>query len=203
MGVHFLDTHTHLESPVHRASARVKLAVAVALVATTVVMPLKYWGWFVSAGAFLVAVLLVSRIPPVYVLMRMLFIEPFVLGTAVLTLFQPDGGWVFLSVMIKTTISILTMVLLANTTPFTELLGVLKSLRVPALLVTTIALMYRYLFIVLDEAQRMRRARRARTFTRLPTKGWGNLSAVLSRLFVRAHERSERTYAALCARGWK
>jgi cobalt/nickel transport system permease protein len=126
-----------------------------------------------------------------------------VLGTAVLTLFQPDGGWVVLSVLIKTTLCIVTMILLANTTPFTELLHVLKRLHVPSLLVTTIALMYRYLFIVLDEAQRMRRARRARTFTRMPTRGWGNLSAVLGRLFVRAHDRSERTYAAMCARGWK
>jgi len=95
------------------------------------------------------------------------------------------------------------MTLLANTTPFTDLLGVLRRLRVPTLLITTIALMYRYLYIVVDEATRMRRARRARTFSRLPTFGWANLSAVLSRLFVRTNERSERTYAAMCARGWK
>ena len=44
------------------------------------------------------------------------------------------------------------MVLLSNTTPFSELLRVLKAARVPALLVTTLSLMYRYLFVLVDES---------------------------------------------------
>ena len=203
MGIHFLDTYTHLESPVHRAPTWAKLLFASAGVVGTVATPIGYWGWFVGYAIVLAGVLGVSRIPVMFLVMRLLYIEPFVLGTAVLTVFQPNGGWIFLSVVIKTTLSILTMVLLANTTPFTELLEIMKRLRVPGLLVTTIALMYRYLYIVVDESARMRRARRARTFSRLPTYGWANISAVLSRLFVRTNERSERTYAAMCARGWK
>jgi cobalt/nickel transport system permease protein len=203
MGIHFLDTFTHLDSPVHRAATLSKLLIALGSVIAIVVTPLHFWPFFAGYTLVLLLVLAVSRIPKLFMIMRLLYIEPFVLGAAVLTLFQPNGGWVFLSVVIKTTLCIITMTLLANTTPFSDLLTVLKRLHVPGLLVTTIALMYRYLFIVLDEAHRMRRARRARTFSRLPTRGWSNLGAVLGRLFVRTHERSERTYAAMCARGWK
>ena len=95
------------------------------------------------------------------------------------------------------------MVLLANTTPFAELLRVLKAARVPALLVTTLSLMYRYLFVLLDESQRMRRARLSRTFTGRQARSWRTRASVLGQLFIRSGERAERIYGAMCARGWR
>jgi cobalt/nickel transport system permease protein len=80
---------------------------------------------------------------------------------------------------------------------------VLQRVRVPGLLITTIALMHRYLFVLADEAERMRRARLSRTFTRGKRFGWGSLATVVGQLFVRASERAERIYDAMCARGWK
>jgi cobalt/nickel transport system permease protein len=76
-------------------------------------------------------------------------------------------------------------------------------MRVPALLVTTLALMHRYLFVLLDESERMRRARSSRTFWRQRRARWRMLGTVVGQLFVRASERAERIYAAMCARGWK
>jgi len=74
---------------------------------------------------------------------------------------------------------------------------------VPALLVTTMALMHRYLFVLVDESDRMRRARASRTLVRRRGLGWGMPAEVIGRLFVRASERAERIYLAMCARGWK
>jgi cobalt/nickel transport system permease protein len=95
------------------------------------------------------------------------------------------------------------MLLLANTTPFSDLLRVLKRLHVPALLVTTLALMYRYLFVLIDEAQRMKRARTSRTFSSKRSWTWHMSATVISQLFIRASERAERIYDAMCARGWR
>jgi cobalt/nickel transport system permease protein len=95
------------------------------------------------------------------------------------------------------------MILLSNTTPFDELLRVLRRARVPALLITTLALMYRYLFVLIDETERMGRARASRTFTRQRRQAWKTLATVIGQLFVRSTERAERIYAAMCARGWK
>jgi len=93
------------------------------------------------------------------------------------------------------------MVLLASTTPFPQLLGVLRWLRVPHLLTTTLALMYRYLFVLADEAQRMQRARQSRSFSARRWPGWRVLATVISQLFVRATARAERIYLAMLARG--
>jgi len=63
--------------------------------------------------------------------------------------------------------------------------------------------MYRYLFVLVDEAQRMKRARASRTFTVRRGRSWRTLATVVSQLFIRASERAERIYGAMCARGWK
>ena len=51
------------------------------------------------------------------------------------------------------------LVLLAATTPFSEIVRVLREWRVPALLLTTLTLMDRYLFVLVEESGRMQRAR--------------------------------------------
>jgi cobalt/nickel transport system permease protein len=136
-------------------------------------------------------------------LWRLLLVEPFVIGIASLALLQPGGWPLFLAMLVKSTLCLSCMLLLTATTRFSDLLRVLWWLRVPTLLVTTLALMYRYLFVLLDEADRMQRARRSRTFTTGRAWAWRGSAQVAGLLFVRASERAERVYLAMCARGWR
>jgi cobalt/nickel transport system permease protein len=71
------------------------------------------------------------------------------------------------------------------------------------LLITTMTLMHRYLFVLSDEAERMRRAQASRSFTRGRRFQWRSMSTVVGHLFIRASERAERIYDAMCARGWR
>jgi len=138
-----------------------------------------------------------------FLVRRVLLLEPLVLGVSGLMLFQPGGGRLFALVMLKANLCLLTTILLSNTTPFPDVVRVLRRWRAPWLFVTTLTLMHRYLFVLRDEAERMRRARVSRTFTRGRRFQWLALSSVLGQLFVRASERAERIYSAMCARGWK
>jgi cobalt/nickel transport system permease protein len=199
----FLDRYSRLNSPIHRLPAAAKLALALALVAATLLLSPSRPMLLGGMAAFLLAVAGLSRIPWWFLLRRLVLLEAFVLGVAILALFQPDGWRLFLFLIAKCTLCVLVMVLLSNTTPFSELLRVLKTARMPALLVTTLALMYRYLFVLVDEAQRMKRARQSRTFSSQRTRAWGTLATVVSQLFIRSSERAERVYAAMCARGWQ
>jgi cobalt/nickel transport system permease protein len=194
----WFDHYARTDSRIHRLPAALKLLAALALVLALVLLPPGLW--FLHVALALVIVAGLSRIPPVFLIRRLLLLEPLVFGIAVLALLQPGGLRVFATILAKSTLCLFTMILLANTTPFTELLGVLRRVRFPALLITTLALMYRYLFVLADEAERMRRARQARTFGRTR---WAVLATVIGQLFVRSTERAERIYAAMCARGWK
>jgi cobalt/nickel transport system permease protein len=199
----FLDPYQRVDSLVHRLPIGVKLAGALGLVLTILWLPLRYWPFFVGASLALVVVVFLSRIPAGFLIRRMIWLEPVVAGMAVLALFQPQGGWIFLRIMVKSSLCLLTLLLLSNTTPFSGMIRLLQQLRVPSLLVTTLALMYRYLFVLVDEAERMKRARSSRTFSPQRVRQWQSRAAIIGQLFVRSSERAERIYAAMCARGWK
>jgi cobalt/nickel transport system permease protein len=196
----FLDRHSRSDSAVHRVPAGIKLATALLLIVAIVILPVSCGAWFAPA---LMAVAVLSRLPAGYVVTRLLLLEPFVLGVAVLAWLQPGGGRVFVTIVVRSTLCLFTMILLSGTTPFAEVLRVLRRARMPGLLVTTLALMYRYLFVLVEEVERMRRARACRTFDRRRWHGWKSLGMVAGQLFVRSTERAERIYAAMLARGWK
>jgi cobalt/nickel transport system permease protein len=199
----FLDRYSRLDSPVHRLPAAFKLAATLLIVVAVLLVPPSRPDVLTAFLALLLVVSALSRIPPRYLATRVLMLEPFVIGVALLALFQPGGSRVFLFLVARSTLCLLALVLLSNSTPFSELLRVLRAVRVPALLVTTLSLMYRYLFVLVDEAQRMKRARASRTFARRRRSGWHSASTVVSQLFVRSSERAERIYSAMCARGWR
>ena len=76
------------------------------------------------------------------------------------------------------------------------------------MLVSIVAFMYRYVFVLVDEAQRLLRARAARSAG--VGAGTGGTIAWRARvsggmagsLFLRTYERSERIYLAMLARGF-
>jgi cobalt/nickel transport system permease protein len=202
----WFDPYSRIDSPVRRLPAGVKLAAAVAIVLTVVLVPIhgqKALLIFSSVLLLLIAITGLSLVSPVTIVKRVLFLEPVILGAALLALFQPGGVKVFLLLVVRSTLCLWTMTLFAGTTPFDDLLEVMRRLRLPAMLVTTVAMMYRYLSLLTDQTQRMRRARASRTFNTGTLSTWRNLTTIIGHLFIRTADRSERVYAAMCARGWK
>jgi cobalt/nickel transport system permease protein len=204
MSAHWLGhQHGHTDGLMQRLPAALKLGVALVIIVTSVLAPIQWSAWFAGVTAVLILTVAMSRLPPLFLFKRLLVLSPFVLGVVLVNAFQPTGRVNWLGVAAKSVLCLLTVILVSNTTPFSQILRVLKSIRVPALLITTLTLMHRYLFVLADEAERMRRARACRTFTRGRRFQWGVLATVLGQLFIRASERAERIYDAMCARGWK
>jgi len=195
--------HSGYESAVARMPAELKLGAALGIIVGTVVAPAGWIGWFVGVGILLVLAAILSHIPALFLLKRLAWLSPLILGVALVNALQPAlrGSWVVVAV--RSTLCLLTVILVSNTTPFNKILRVLKRVHVPGLLITTIALMHRYLFVLTAEAERMSRARASRTFVRERRARWQTLSQVVGRLFVRASERAERIYDSMCARGWR
>ena len=197
----------HRHNPVageyrHRVPTAVKaisaLAMVVILVTCTPSLRL-----YAGAAFALVVCALLSRLPIIPILKRLLLVEPFVLCVAVLSLLQPNGLHIFGLLVARTTLCVFTLVLLSSAASPAELIDLLRRLRVPSLMVTTLALMHRYLYVLQEESRRMRFARQSRTFTPGRRRIWRNLATVVAQLFIRAQSRSERIYAAMCARGWQ
>jgi cobalt/nickel transport system permease protein len=116
---------------------------------------------------------------------------------------------IFLTILLKSWLSVQVALLLAFTTPFHELIDALRELRLPRLMVSIISFMYRYLSVLTDEATRMNRARASRSAITATGRGGGSLTwrarvtgSMVGSLFLRSYERSERIYAAMQSRGF-
>ena len=187
----------------HRLPAAVKFLFAMALIAFSLFCPRGHLAYLLIPAAALACVALLSRIRPWLLLKRLVLYEYFVLGAGIMVLFQPDG-WMRLSVLLaRCTLCLLAMILFTHTTPFGDILRLFGQLHMPRLLVTTLALMHRYLFVLADEASRMKRARACRTFSPRKRMAWRTLSTVIGQLFIRASDRAQRIFDAMRSRGWE
>ena len=180
-----------------------KMAGAFFLIFGTALVPAGWLAWFGGVALLLAAVVWRGKVPPRPLLLRLLALSPFVAGVALAALWHPGGLFDWRIIALRSVLCLATVILLAQTTPFGEMLAVMRRVHVPVLLVTTIALMQRYLFVLAEETERMGRARASRTFTRSRWFAWRTAATVVGQLFVRATERAEHVYDAMCARGWR
>lgn len=222
-----LDRYVEGQSPVHALDARVKLLLALACVLALALLPPGSWAGLLACAALIWWAVLRSRVGLRTILGRAFVALPFALVAVTLVFARPgaplfslslgplrltatDAGLVaFLSVLLKSWLSVQAVLLLTATTHFTAVLYALRALRLPAVLVATLSFAYRYLFVMVDEAQRMLRARESRAAALPGRRGGGSLAwraAVTGRmagtLFLRAYERSERIYVAMLSRGY-
>ena len=179
-----------------------KLVTTVIVVLASLLAPPQAVYVFLALGALLLIAAGLSRIPTVYIIQRMAFLE-LVAGTlGLLSLFRPDGLQLFLFLLARSALCLLAILLFANTTPFSGFLKTLRAWHVPPLFISILALLYRYLFVLVDEMERMERARRSRTFAVTRSRTRAALITVIAQAFVRSAERAERIFAAMVARGW-
>jgi cobalt/nickel transport system permease protein len=201
-GVHLFASYAEGDSPIHRLPAGAKLAAALLFVIAVASVPVDGTRYLALPLGAVVAGAIVSRVPLSVFAARIALAQPFILGVAILALFQHRGLAAFASIAAKSTASVAATQLLAHTTRFHDLLGALRRARVPAALIVTLALLQRYLSVVIDESRRMRRARAARTWQTSRWTTWRALSAVIAASFVRSLARAERISVAMRARGW-
>jgi cobalt/nickel transport system permease protein len=96
----------------------------------------------------------------------------------------------------------LVLVLLASA-PLHVTLRAAQRLYVPSLLVQLTMLSYRYVFLILEELNRIRMAVRVRGFrNRMDRHSYHTIGQVTGTLFVRGAERAERVAQAMRCRGF-
>lgn len=207
--------HFHGHSPVHRAPAHLKILALVVFMLAVVAVPARWAPLLLVALAVLSMVVLVSRVPITYLLRRLVVEVPFVLF-AVLMPFVADGerievlglqlsrpGLVAGGLLLaKATLGVLGALTLAATTEPVALLAGLQRLRLPALMVSIMSFMVRYLDVVTGELSRMTTAIRSRGGDPRSPRHWPMLGRTLGALFIRSYERGERVHLAMLSRGY-
>lgn len=117
-----------------------------------------------------------------------------------LTLYR-EGLWLGGVVAMRVYCDLVWLALTTLTTPFADMLGVLRRWRLPGILIDTLAMMYRYAFLLHDEFLRLWMAGHNRGGRARYRVEWATLGRIVARLFMRAYDRSDRICTAMWARG--
>ncbi len=91
---------------------------------------------------------------------------------------------------------------LSLTTPMVEIISVLRRLKVPALLIELMGLVYRFIFVIMETAGSMYISQTSRCGYASLKTSYRSLAQLVSNLFVRSCYRSQALFTALLARGY-
>jgi cobalt/nickel transport system permease protein len=215
----YIDRFASGDSPVHRLDARAKLVTVIAFTALVVSVPKYEVAALFPYAIFPFALLAFGGIPFGFVAKHLLIVSPFVVFVAILNplydrqpMLVQVGDYAFwvragvvscVSICGKFVLTVSALVALVSTTTFGDLLKALAWFRLPKLFLIELSFLYRYLFVLVEEVMRLKRARACRAVG--PGRlGWRlrATGGIIGNLFVRTLERGERIYAAMAARGF-
>jgi cobalt/nickel transport system permease protein len=191
-------------SALHRRDPRVKvIAVLVFLVVLGTAHRDLPW---LAAACFLLlcGAALAARLPLAAALRRAALVLAFTAVFAAISWLSGDPARA-LSLVLKSYLSAFAVLLLVATTRLSVLLHGLERLGVPAFLLMVVQFLYRYLFVISEEAQHMRAAALSRGAARARTDRRTRLQAAggaVAALFARSYARAEEIHRAMLARGF-
>lgn len=227
--MHFdaFDRFHETTSFVHRLDPRVKVSITLAFILSNALLPDGAWIAFVCSWLFLLLANVQSNLGVLFSFKRSFVALPFAL-IAITVLFSipgesissfhflfwdltiTDAGFLrFISIVVRSWLSVQMAILLVATARFPDIVHALEHLRVPSILTTIIAFLYRYLFVLADEVFRLLRARESRSASVTGSRSGGSVAwrarvagNMAGQLFIRSYERSDRVYNAMLSRGY-
>ena len=185
-----MERTARMQSPLHRTDARSKLLVTVAFLVTMLSVPLCRLPELLLFFVFPIVTCAMGGLSYGTIFRRSLVVLPFVAFIGVFNLFydrEPvfrvgalvvTAGWIsFLSIVLRGLLSVQALLVLISSTGYYGLCRSMQRLGVPAVFTTQLLFVYRYLYVLIEEAAAMQQARDARSFGRksYPLKVWGTL----------------------------
>jgi len=206
-----IETWSRRTSWLHQRDARAKLAVLLASLIAISTTSMAARSFHVSSVVYAVVLILgvlSARLPIAGLLLRAAWVLPFSLTFAVLVYWSGDAARAT-GMLEKSYLSAVATLLFVATTPLEKWTAGLDQWHCPRTLILVMQFLYRYLFLIADQAHRMMNAAELRrgvskrlSGLRSPRSGFQSASGAVGVLFARSWQRSEAVYQAMCARGF-
>jgi cobalt/nickel transport system permease protein len=195
-----IDRWSRGSSSLHQRDPRAKLAaLLVFLIVLSTTRPAAQWA-FAAYAVLLGVAASRARLPILGLAGRAALVLPFSATFALLTWWSGDSMRA-LALAEKSFLSGIAALLLVGTTPLTGWTAALESWHVPRMLILVIQFVYRYLFVIAEQAQRMRWAAVCRGSHK--TRGFRLAAGLVGVLFARSWQRADGIYHAMLARGFR
>ena len=210
----YLDALAKGNSFLHRLDPRIKIITTLCFIITVVSFNRYTLLAFIPFFIYPLVLISIGRLPLGYLLKKVLLVSPFAI---LIGIFNPlidreivvhianigiSSGWIsFISIILRFILTVTAALLLIALTGFTAICEALPKIGIPRFFAVQLLFFYRYLFVLIDEAQRMERAMSVRSFHRGSIRYSGFVS-LTGHLLLRTLDRAERIYRAMCSRGF-
>ena len=209
-----LETLARGDSPVHRLHPGVKLSATLLFCIAVVSCPRYEVGRLLPFLLYPVALIALADLPAGYLIKKILPAAPFVILLGIANPFLDravllkigsldiGGGWFsFASIVIRFFLTVLSVLILIACTGFDAVCATLGLMGIPRVVVVQLLFLYRYLFVLGEEASRMALARSLRSFGK---RGMEMNVAVrmIGQLLLRTLDRAHRIHLAMLCRGF-
>ncbi|AMV73377.1 cobalt ECF transporter T component CbiQ [Desulfuromonas carbonis] len=209
-----LDTLAQGDSAVHRLDPRAKLVTCLVFIVCVASFDKYTISALLPFLIFPLALAGRAGLPLGFLAKRLLVVAPFAIFIGIFNpLFDREillqlgplaisGGWVsFASILLRFVLTIGIALILVATTSFPGVCMALEGIGAPRVFAVQLLLLYRYLFVLINEAMRMVRARALRSFH---GRGLGMkiFSQMVGQLLLRTLDRAQRVHLAMLCRGF-
>jgi cobalt/nickel transport system permease protein len=215
----FSDAFAHRENWVTGIEARTKIAFTLVALVLNLLSPSIYTP--LAIAVFCLVSLLAIKIPPRLLLLRL--VMPLVMAVVVLItqiffygttpLFTlPFLGFNLVGyeeglargflIMCRVIGGVSLILFLGMSTPAHKLLMAARWFRLPKVFIELALLIYRYIFVLIEEAIAIKDAQRVRLGYRDWQHGMRSVGTLGGILVLRAYDRAERVFEAMVARGY-
>ena len=209
-----LDALAYRRSAIHALDPRAKLITTLIFIVTVVSFHKYTLSGLLPFFVFPLYLLIRADLPVAQVLKKLLIALPFAFFIGIFNPFFDQapllqlgpltitGGWVsFFSILLRFTLTVTAALTLIATTSFTGICMAMEKLGCPRVFALQLLFLYRYLFVLIDEATRLIRARSLRTFHGRG-RGIKVFGSLLGQLLLRSIERAQRIHLAMSCRGF-
>jgi cobalt/nickel transport system permease protein len=184
-------------SSVHRRNSTYKLCTLLIILIAVATCPPREWLFPSILAVLLIAFGPVASLPVRGLVVRAAVIVAFVMPFAVMIALIGDQLRA-ITLVLRTYCCAVAIVTYAGVTPVPDTIAALYAIKFPSVLVEVIQFIYRYLFVIGEQARSMNIAAACR--------GAGRISAsagTVATLFARSYARAEAVHRAMLSRGYR
>ncbi len=209
-----MDALARRDAPAQRLDPRAKLFTTLAFILTVVSFDPYALSALIPFLIYPAVMVGLGDLPVGYLGQKILWASPFALMLGIFNPFldhtvvghlgalEITGGWVsFLSILVRFALTVGAALVLIATTGFNTVCSSLAAFGAPRIFVAQLLFLHRYLFVLVQEASRMARARWMRSCTNRGP-GISTAASLLGHLILRALDRAQRIHTAMRCRGF-
>lgn len=209
-----LDTIAEMDSPVHRLDPRAKVLTTLVFIVYIVSFDKYEISRLLPFFLFPALIIGMADLPFYYLLRKLLIVSPFVLFIGI---FNPlldreiilqlgslhiSGGWIsLLSILLRFMLTVGAALLLIATTGLPAICMAFEKLGMPRIFAVQMLMLYRYIFVLIEESIRLIRGYTLRAFSKKKMR-YQVFKQLLGNLLLRTLDRAQRIHMAMLSRAF-